>query len=226
MIPLECPLCGSATLSETGMCVACENSLPTPLRPCRRCSAELPESGPWRDCCESCLLNPPAFDRCLCGFRYEFPVRELVGAFKFQADFAAGRTLARLLAARLTLAWKDAQVTPVLIPVPLHTSRLRERGFNQSALLAREISARCGLDLALRHCHRTRATHSQRGLRAGERSSNLRGAFALTEPQRVLPHVVIVDDVVTTMATVNALAQLYRKSGTRHIDVACLARVS
>lgn len=209
-----------------GLCAACEDSLPRPLRPCRRCSVELQQDGPWLDHCESCLLNPPAFDRCLCGFRYEFPVRELVAAFKFQGNFAAGRTLAQLLAKRLSSAWNNAASTPVLIPVPLHTSRLRERGFNQSVLLARELAMRCNLGLSLQHCRRLRATQSQRGLRAGERSTNLQGAFALAQPRHIFPHVVIVDDVVTTMATVDTLAQLYRRAGTRHVDVVCLARVS
>lgn len=223
---LECPLCGAGTQNSNGLCSACDAALPRPLRPCRRCAVEIPADGPWRDYCENCLLTPPGFDRCLCAFRYEFPVRELIASFKFQADFATGRTLAALLATRLEGAWSDAQQPPVLIPVPLHRSRLRERGFNQSALLAGALAEHCNLKVARQHCRRTRATHSQRGLRATERSSNLQRAFALSDPTLIFPHIVIVDDVVTTTATVEEVARLYRRAGTRRIDVACLARVS
>jgi len=187
---------------------------------------ELPFNGPWRDYCDGCLLEPPSFDRCLSALRYEFPVRELIASFKFRADFATGRALAQVLAQHLTHEWDDLAESPVLIPVPLHSSRIRERGFNQSALIAQTIASSCGLTLNLQHCRRLRATTTQRGLRASERDSNLRQAFALTKPGPTPVHVVIVDDVVTTMATVDALARLYRQSGTRRIDVVCLARVS
>lgn len=226
MAILECPLCGGITAGRTGLCRQCEADLPRPLRPCKRCSVELPDSGPWRDYCDRCLLEPPGFDRCLGAFRYEFPVRELIASFKFQADFATGRTLAQVLAQKLAEEWTRQPETPVLIPVPLHVSRLRERGFNQSALIAGFIARHCGLALDLHNCRRVRATSTQRGLRATERDSNLRQAFALVEPNRIPAHVVIVDDVVTTMATVDALARLYRQSGARRIDVVCLARVS
>jgi len=226
MIAFECILCGRLTQSAHGLCSDCADSLPRPLRPCRRCSAELPESGPWKEYCENCLLTPPSFDRCLSGFRYEFPIRELISNFKFQGDFATGRALAHLLAERLANLWKDAADIPILIPVPLHSARLRERGYNQSALVAQVLASRCGLKLAYQHCLRVRATKPQRGLDAFQRSSNLRGAFELAAPERPIPHVVIVDDVVTTTATVEAVAQLYRQAGSRRIDIACLARVS
>ncbi len=226
MTIFECPLCGSSTQNVHGLCCECDALLPRPLRPCRRCSVELPAQGPWRDYCETCLLAPPSFDRCLTAFQYVFPVRELIARFKFQADFATGRTLALLLAARLANAWSDVQDTPVLIPVPLHRSRLRARGFNQSALIAGALAARCNLTVSRQHCRRVRDTHSQRGLRAAERGSNLQHAFALNNPGLVYPHVIIVDDVVTTTATVEEVARLYRSAGTRRIDVACLARVS
>lgn len=226
MTLFECLLCGTGTQASCGICPDCVSTLPLPQRPCRRCSVELPESGPWQEFCESCLLTPPAFDRCLSAFRYEFPVRELVAAFKFQADFATGRALAQLCASRLSKAWENTAPTPVLIPVPLHTGRLRERGFNQSVLIARALASRCGLAINLHHCRRIRATLTQRGLRASERGSNLEHAFAIAEPRRVFSHVVIVDDVVTTKATVESVARLYRRAGTRRVDIACIARVS
>ncbi len=153
-------------------------------------------------------------------------MRELIAGFKFQADFALGRSLSILLAQRLQGCWEEPRERPVLVPVPLHGGRLRERGFNQSLLIARVLAAHCNLPLAEQHCLRRRATVSQRGLRASERQLNLHDAFALAQPGRVFPHVVIVDDVVTTTSTVNQVAELYRRAGSRRVDVACLARVS
>lgn len=222
----ECPLCGAAGKPHSGFCSPCESALPRPARPCQRCACELPAHGPWQTFCESCLLSPPCFDRCLTGFRYEFPVRELIAGFKFQADFALGRSLAMLLADRLRGSWDETGERPVLVPVPLHVARLRGRGFNQSLLIARVLAEQCDLPLAAEHCQRLRATPSQRGLRAGERQQNLRGAFSLAPRAAPLPHVLIVDDVVTTTSTVDEVARLYRHSGSRHVEVACLARVS
>ncbi len=153
-------------------------------------------------------------------------MRELIAGFKFHADFALGRSLSILLAERLKGSWEAPLERPVLVPVPLHVGRLRGRGFNQSLLIAKVLAAECDLPLATQHCRRLRATPSQRGLRAGERQLNLRDAFALAQPPQVFPHVVIVDDVVTTTSTVDELAGLYRRAGSRRVDVACLARVS
>ncbi|MEY3667215.1 MAG: hypothetical protein RL572_755 [Pseudomonadota bacterium] len=196
------------------------------MHPCERCSCEIPVDGPWQRYCESCLVAPPGFDRCLAAFRYEFPVRELIAGFKFRADFALGRSLAILLAERLRTSFEHSGERPVLVPVPLHERRLRGRGFNQSLLVARVLADQCALPLAARHCNRVRATPPQRGLGAGERQVNLRGAFSIRQPGRVFPHVIIVDDVVTTTSTVSEIAALYRRAGSRRVDVACLARVS
>jgi len=226
MSVLECPLCGAAASTRSGFCKPCEAGLPRPVHPCQRCACELSVDGPWQTFCESCLLCPPGFDRCLAALRYEFPVRELIAGFKFQADFALGRSLAILLAERLRASFVNAGERPVLVPVPLHRGRLRKRGFNQSLLVARVLAAHCDLPLVTQHCERVRATPSQRGLGASERQHNLRGAFAIAQPARVFPHVVIVDDVVTTTSTVDAMAHLYRHAGSRRVEVACLARVS
>jgi ComF family protein len=223
---LECTLCRADGTLHSGLCASCETSLPRPVHPCRRCACELPEHGPWQNHCESCLLSPPGFDLCITGFRYEFPVRELIAGFKFQGDFALGRSLAMLLADRLRACWEHSGERPVVVPVPLHVGRLRERGFNQSLLIARVLAAQCDLPLAAQHCQRLRATASQRELRAWERQRNLSGAFALAQPAVVLPHVLIVDDVVTTTSTVDEIARLYRRAGSSRVDVACLARVS
>jgi ComF family protein len=202
--------------------------MPVPQQACKRCAVELREAEIMYGYCLQCLIEPPVFDRCFSLFRYEFPVRELIANFKFQAGFAAGRAMADLLATKLEQTYGDNDMPSMLIPVPLHSRRLRERGYNQSMALAKTLSQRCNIPLARDYCQRIRATASQRGLSAEERASNLRDAFTLSVRHKAgsVQHVAIVDDVVTTMATVNAIARLLRDTGSRRIDVICLARVN
>lgn len=218
----QCLLCG--TSAGDGICLECLADLPWPQHPCRHCAEELPADAEsaW---CERCLLMPPAFDLCMPLLRYAFPARELIASFKFRAGFAVGRTLGILLAERL-MAVTAEDLPQVLLPVPLHQQRLRQRGFNQSTLLARQVSSRSGIPVL--HClRRVRATTAQRTLHAEARQENLKAAFVVDVPRlRGIDHVAIVDDVVTTMNTVNTLAMALRRAGVARIDVLCVARVS
>ena len=110
-----------------------------------------------------------------------------------------------------------------ILPVPLHSTRLRERGFNQALELARPMAQALALPLLIHHSQRTRATVAQTSLSAKQRRKNIRGAFQVTQP---LParHIAIVDDVMTTGQTINELAKTLRKAGATHIDVWVCAR--
>ncbi|MES3007165.1 MAG: ComF family protein [Pseudomonadota bacterium] len=215
-------------MSDIALCTECTMELPYPEYGCKRCGIELGLTPPAHGYCGRCLLEPPSFDRCVPVFRYEFPVRELIAGFKFHAGFAEGRTLARLLCERAEHCFAIHGKPQRLLPIPLHTSRLRERGFNQSTELARVIGRHCDIAVADNGCRRSRATPSQKGLSAEERATNLRNAFTLHGDcaDGSLKHVAIVDDVVTTMTTVDTLARLLRSAGIARIDVLCLARVS
>lgn len=221
--PGQCLLCGALAASE-GICLDCLSDLPWPRRPCGRCAEELQPAaeGSW---CERCLLSPPAFDRCIPLLRYAFPARELIAGFKFRAGFAAGRALGGLLAEAMLSSCHDS-LPQVLIPVPLHPQRLRQRGFNQSTLLARVVSAHSGIPVL--HCvNRVRVTTIQRTLRAEARQDNLKDAFVVAgQHLDQFQHVAIVDDVVTTMNTANSLSITLRDAGVARIDVLCAARVS
>ena len=131
---------------------------------------------------------------------YAGTAKELVHRFKYRADFAAGRVLAALLAARVGAALPAG--VDLLVPVPLHRRRLAARGFNQAALLARELARRLGPPAAVAALGRVGNTRTLAGLRPEERSRELRGAFAVRQPQRVAGRrVLLVDDVLTTGAT-------------------------
>lgn len=174
--------------------------------------------------CGQCQRHPPPFRRCRAVYRYEGPLPALVAGMKFHARLNLVRLLGALLAEDLLAAaeapdwtWPDA-----IVPVPLHSKRLRQRGYNQALELARLVSRQLALPVEAACCRRIRSTQAQSELEERQRLSNIRGAFAVTAP---LPrHVVILDDVVTTGATVAELARTLRRNGCELVDVWALAR--
>lgn len=174
--------------------------------------------------CGSCQRQPPPYRRCTAVYRYEDPLPALVAGMKFRARLNLVRLLGELLAEELLASaeapdwtWPDA-----IVPVPLHPQRLRQRGYNQALELARIVGRRLALPVDIACCRRIRSTQAQSALEERQRLTNIRGAFAVTAP---LPrHVAILDDVVTTGATVSELARLLRRNGCEQVDVWALAR--
>lgn len=217
----RCVLCLEST-RDSNLCDCCQDVLPLLGNACVRCALPLPADEP-HDVCGSCLGQSPPWHRAVAAARYDSPVAEMVSAFKFRRDLAVGRALAELLLARLqahTYAGKA-----VLIPVPLHRSRLRERGFNQSLELARAVGRELRLPVSARTLRRIRATAPQSGAAsAGQRRSNVRGAFELVGPAP--ESVILLDDVYTTGATLRECARLLVRGGSRDIQVWVVARTS
>lgn len=177
--------------------------------------------------CRAALPRPRPRPPHLCALDYRAPADGWIHAFKFHDDRAAGRVLAGLLAdARAALG---PPLPQVLLPLPLHRSRLRERGFNQAARLARELSRRLGVPTGDGWLERTRATRSQRELAHAERIANVRGAFAVSargrERLRALGHVALVDDVLTTGATLEAARATLLDAGIRQVETWAVASV-
>ncbi len=218
----QCLLCGGASSLRPAICHGCQIALPVIASQCQQCGIALPAGAP--SLCGSCLNSPPAFDRCWTLGAYDFPLRELIGRFKFNEDFCAGTALSLLLAKRLKNAWHE-RPPQVLVPVPLHRIRLAQRGFNQSVHIARVLAHRLEIPVENALCRRTRNTRPQKGLTASERQRNLKAAFALPSPFPSFEHIAIVDDVVTTMNTVHEIAGLFKSRGVKRVDVVCLARV-
>ena len=200
LAPKSCVLCGMA---GTKM----------PSRICAGCHADMP----WNETPISPLS--PDFDCRIALLHYEFPIDAAIKAFKFNRKLYYGRAFAELLCADSRLLPVDIDV---VLPVPLHWRRKMRRGFNQASELARPLAAFLGVPL-LRGVRRRRATACQTGLQAAERIANLRQAFDVRDrvSQR---HVLIVDDVITTGATVTQLARALRKQGARKISVMALAQ--
>ena len=216
-----CLLCRTPSTHRSGLCSACRDALPRNARPCRVCALPMPETASADAKCGACLSRSPAFDAVLAPFRYEYPVSDLIAALKFGHRLAAGRVLGQLLTEHIA-PLADSRPDCV-IPVPLHPLRLRQRGFNQATELARVVTRLLDLPLSTSTVERVAATPAQAGLKRRQRLRNLAGAFACRDPHPPA-HVALIDDVVTTGATAEALAQMLKRAGVARVDVWAVAR--
>jgi len=169
--------------------------------------------------CAECLRNPPAFDDVVTAFDYRFPIDRLVRRFKFSSDLATGALLAEALARSVASAPKP----DLVVASPVSAERLRERGLNPALVLARQVGKRLGVPVDARAIAKIRHTLPQSGLDRAGRHRNLRGAFAVRRPMDGL-RVAVVDDVMTTGATLSALARELRRAGAAHVSGWVVAR--
>ena len=217
VLPWRCLLCADAGAQGVDLCPACIAEFPRNTHCCARCALPLPLSAPL---CGQCQRKAPQWDAAWAPFRYAWPLDRLETRFKFGRDLAAGRVLS-------TLWEREAQrllLPKLIVPVPLHTQRLRERGYNQSfelaKPLARALNVPCRHDVLLRVRH----TGAQTILNATERRRNLNAAFALHEGIELPPHVALLDDVFTTGATLAECTKVLKRAGVTRVDVWALAR--
>jgi len=220
IFPPTCVLCGAPGAQRRDLCPGCAAALPHNDRCCARCARPL-EAAPAGALCGQCARHPPPFDRCIAALRYEGPVPHLMALLKFHHRLNVARLLGELLADALETHIDAAP--EVLIPVPLHRSRLAQRGYNQALEIARIVARRLGIVIDIRHCTRIGRTAPQTGLDEQARRRNVRDAFAARGP---LPwrRIALVDDVVTTGSTVGELARVLRHAGAEHIEVWATAR--
>lgn len=218
LYPRRCVLCGEPGHSERDLCHACLADLPWNRLACRCCGAPLqtPEA-----ICGPCQRRPPPYALSQIPFRYESPLNALLPQLKFQHKLHLAPLFADLLAEMVSA--RSEPLPQALLPVPLHAGRLKERGYNQALEIARPLSRQLGVPLALQLCTRQRHTPAQTTLTGAERRRNLRGAFVVRAGE-VPQHVAIVDDVVTTGATVEELARTLRRAGVETVEVWACAR--
>jgi len=220
LFPWHCRLCDAAVGHGPGLCHACSEELPWLGAHCARCAAPLPAVG-QEVFCGRCQRRPPAFDAATALFHYRPPVDHLVRRLKFSRELGLSPLLAGLLAQHL--ASRTAALPGLLIPVPLHRARLRERGFNQATELARVLGRTLGIPHDPRLCTRHRNTRPQSLLPATARRLNLRNAFTVSG-RLPAAHIAIVDDVMTSGHTGDELARTLKRAGAEHVELWVIAR--
>jgi len=219
-----CLVCDEATETAHSVCNVCETELPWLMDHCEVCALPLPMAGLI---CGQCQKQPPAFKQVVAPWTYNFPIDSLISRFKHQARWPLGHLLAHLLGQYLQHRYENAELErpDCLLPVPMARKRLRERGYNQASMLARWLSKDLQIPVDEGVLLRPHETVAQQDLDAKTRKRNLLKAFALAASDRVQGrHLALVDDVLTTGATANSLAQLLMQAGARQVDVYCLAR--
>jgi len=218
----NCLLCDE-TCDGHPLCGPCEAELPWLDGRCATCAVPLPTRGLV---CGECQKRPPSYDHVEVPWRFTFPVDALITRFKHQARWPFGRLLGERLGLHLQHAFTDGLPQPdLLVPVPLARRRLRQRGFNQAQMLAQWLGGALKLPVDEHLLERVVDTPPQQQLDAATRRRNLRQAFCLA-PGTVIKgrHLALIDDVLTTGATAEALARLLKRAGAARVDVYCLAR--
>jgi len=228
ILPPICHICRSfiPNAGTLHICPTCLERLPLVSSPlCSICG--IPFTGTGGDHrCGACLVHPPHFDTARARYLYEGALRDLIHSFKYDQ-----RTHLRHPLALLTLEGVSGLVAEhdphLIVPVPLHRSRLRQRGFNQAALLGRVLSRRLSLKMLPDALVRIRPTEPQIKLSAAERRVNVKGAFTVTGPDRIAgKRILLLDDVMTTGSTLDECARELKKAGADVVIAATVARTA
>lgn len=218
-LPYRCILCDS-TCVKWDLCEYCVPFLPTLSSPCQLCATPLPNG---QTLCGKCSMSPPPFDRLFVPMAYDFPLQSLIQKMKFSPSYIHTKILGQITSQFLKQHYEQQAKPRVIIPIPLHSKRLAKRGFNQALEISRPISRSLNIKIDYTSFIRSKATKSQAELKYDERSSNIRDAF--TGPVNYKKNfVAVVDDVITTGATVNEFCKTLKRSGVEKIHVWCIAK--
>ncbi|WP_420795212.1 ComF family protein [Legionella moravica] len=216
-LPSICTLCNQFHKGTLAVCTFCIGLI-KPLGPaCTHCASPLPDEHYL--ICGSCIKKPPHYDNAVIGYTFDEPLRSLIHQFKYHNGLYLRNFLCHLM---LNTVQKTQHIPQCLIPVPMHPLRIKQRGFNQAALLAKKLARKLNIPYDLTSCQKRINTAPQASLDKEQRQKNLSKAFHVTP----LPyeHVAIIDDLLTTGNTVNELALVLKKAGIKKVDVWCCAR--
>ncbi|HPX88257.1 MAG TPA: ComF family protein [Methylophilaceae bacterium] len=210
----QCLLCAANASTGKQLCQACFEALPWhTAQHCLQCG--LLSNHPI---CGHCLKEPPDFDATHAALRYEFPLDALMQQYKYGSALQTAHLFAQLISTHHTMQHVD-----VIIPMPLHPQRLKERGFNQSLEIAKLLAKQFHVPLDFTSCTRTKYTPPQASLPLKERTKNIKGVFACSV-NLAGKRIAIVDDVMTTGASLNELAKTLKKAGAAHVECWIVAR--
>jgi ComF family protein len=228
VLPVECIACGHSLSADPVpfFCTACWHTIRPLQQPaCARCDQPFvsPAATTYtpNHHCQQCQERPPDFQRAWTLFPYLSPLREAICSFKYQGKHTLAPPLARLMISALP----SGIDVDIIIPVPLHPARLRAREFNQSLLLADQLSHHLVRPVWATHLVRIAATDPQTTLTRQARLQNLRNAFEVRKPIDLAEkRILLVDDVFTTGTTLNECAKILRKAGSGPVFALTLAR--
>lgn len=228
LLPSQCLLC-TCTLSTDLLCTNCQYDLPHVYGKnlCQQCGLGCDSLSSF---CGHCLSHPPAFSRSYIPFSYEYPLDGLIHKFKYRRHLTSGKLLGQLLADYLKHHAREHHewCTPdMIIPAPMHWQKRWQRGFNQAEFLGQYVARALAIPLATHIIQRPHKAPPQKELTRAERQHNLRRAFAITQKNRhqiTGKNIALIDDVVTTTATVRELSQLLINAGAADVQVWALAR--
>ena len=221
-MPGVCVLCDRTTFNGRDLCDECHDVLPFNGTACVRCALPLGMHRLEGGVCGACFAKPPPFERTVTALVYRDPVPMLVRRVKFHSALVEAHILGSLLATAVEAEYAQAALPLAIVPVPLSWRRLAGRGHNQATLIARPVARRLDLPIAHELCRRIRHTPPQTGLSRTARQRNLAGAFEVRgrPPERIA----LVDDVMTTGATLRALTRTLRRAGAHEVHLWVVAR--
>lgn len=214
LMPIPCRLCGTMSQHQA-ICKACLQNLPPLGDACPRCA--MPISNAYL--CGHCLVQPPEQDLSFSLFPYLDPVDRLIADLKYHDKLFLSQFFGQLMCDKL----KNRPQPDLLIPIPLHPNRLRQRGYNQSFELAKVLSMKLGIPTSNSHLTRTIDTKSQASIPFKMRKQNIQHAFKFLQT-KVPAHIALIDDVLTTGHTANAAAKQLRQAGATTIEIWTIAR--
>lgn len=225
ILPAQCLLCGLASNNKL-ICHDCLKAITTNRPCCQHCGLTLVKSQPF---CGDCLKQAHLFTQLHALADYQKPYPTLIKKFKYSKKLIYGELLAELLSQSVSHTLSPQQLSKIdyLIPVPLHPKKHRQRGFNQAQLIAQHIGKKLNCPVLLDTVQRHKQTIAQEGLSLQKRKANLKNAFIFSGHHKTLlsgAYVVIIDDVVTTGATINSVCQVLLQSGVKRIDIWCICR--
>ena len=204
LLPYSCILCGNLSSRQQDLCQPCYQDLPIAPYPIKECSIALPDTYSL--------------------FIYQPPITRLILELKFNQALVHARVLGELLAEKIKAVWyRNKSLPEIIIPVPLHTGRLKERGFNQALEIARPVSKILHIPIDTHSCVRNKVTRAQATLSANARVKNIRHAFTVRQPL-AYQHIAVIDDLITTGNTINEFCKTIKQHGGQQIDVWCAAR--
>ncbi len=224
LLPRLCLLCHAITRNDFNFCSDCYQELPWQQHYCLGCAMPLATHETLFSC-GHCLKESFYFDECHSLLRYDYPIPYCISQLKFQKQFIYAAAFGKLMAQKIA-AYYDLNKKPdIIIAVPLHHKRYQERGFNQALEIAKPIAKQLTIPLGSDLCLRPKATPPQSQLSRKARLSNIKDAFVLRK--NILPkHILLIDDVITTGATVNELSKILKQAGVKQIDIWACARAT